>query len=539
MAIQGSLSDVSLADISQLLGMGGKTGCLTLTSKGNSGFVYFEDGRVIHATVANRQDRLGDLLVTHKVITPGQRSEAMEQQAQSGGKRLGEVLVDLGSLTQEKLEEYISVQIEESVYLIFQWNEGAFEFEPDVMPEEGAFRVSISIDALLMEGARRVDEWSVVEKKITSMDLVFALERDPLEDEGLELTDDQKQIIPLIDGERSVMDLVEVSGLVEFDTGKALYGLIQAGFAVQVAVKRVAEDEAKGSLEQHLTAGLDAYKSGTMEDATRELRKTLEFDPTHAVARSHLALISLRQGKAQEAIVHFDGMDDATEPTYALLRNRSLAYERMGRYDEALSTLADAEAFEPDDAGLALARGIVEMKSGDGAAAMGSFKVYQDRIGSEKPPPMFYAFSVLAAGLAGDTGRALEIGEEGLEHYPTDGAILVNAGAVLEHRGDGDAATAYYERATKVDSPPAQAYKALGDQALGRGDKAQAASYYQVAVQQAPRLGEDVFIKLGAIALEQSNVEAGGALWRRALELNPDNLALREKVDQLGDTVGQ
>ena len=537
MALQGALSDVSLADISQLLGMGGKTGCLTLTNYGNSGSVYFEAGRVIFATVANRLDRLGDLLVTHQVITRDQLAAAVARQTPNSGQRLGEVLVELGSLTQEKLEEYIAVQIEEAVYLVFQWNEGTFQFDPDVVPEESVFRVSLSIDGLLMEGARRVDEWSVVEKKITSMDLVFALERNPLEDEGLDLTDDQRLIIPLVDGQRSVMDLVDVSGLVEFDTGKALYGLIQAGFAVQVA-KRVAEDEAKGSLEQALKAGLEAYKSGMMDDATREFRKTLEVDPTHAEARAHLALISLRQGKAHQAIVHFDGMDEATKPTYALLRNRSLAYERMGKYAEALSTLTEAEKLDADDAGLALARGIVEMKSGDGAAAMGSFKVYQDKLGSEKPLPMFYAFSVLAAGLAGDMGRALEISEEGLKQYPLDGAILVNAGAVLEHRGDGEAATAYYERAIKGDSPPPQAFKALGDHALGRGDKAQAAEYYELAVKEDPRLGEDVFIKLGAIALENSNTEAGAALWRRALELNPDNLALRTKVDQLGDTAG-
>ena len=451
MSIKGALSDVSLADISQLLGLGGKTGCLTLTHKSNNGDVYFEGGSVIYASVKNRPDRIGELLIAREAITQDQCSAAMAHQAQSPGRRLGEVLIELGSLTQEKLEEYISVQIEEAVYLIFQWSEGTFEFQPDVMPAEGLFRVSISIDALLMEGARRVDEWSVVEKKITSMDLIFALERNPLEDESLDLTDDQKGIIPLIDGERSVTDLVEASGIAQFDTGKALYALIQAGFAVQVGKR---EAQAAGSLEEHLGAGLAAYKSGSMEDATREFRKALDVDPTHAEARAHLALISLRQGKAQEAIVHFDGMGEGTKPTYALLRNRSLAYERLGQYAEALSTLGEAEKLDGEDPGLALARGIVQMKSGDGAAAMGSLKVYQDKLGSEKPPPMFYAFSVLAAGLAGDMGRALEIGEEGLKQYPDEGAILVNTGAVLEHQGDVETATAYYERAAMCDPPP-------------------------------------------------------------------------------------
>ena len=281
MGIKGALTDVSLADISQLLGVGGKTGCLTLTHRENHGYVYFQGGRVIYASVVDRPDRIGELLVAREVINRDQLSAAIANQEWGiGRKLLGEVLVEQGSLTQEKLEEYISLQIEEAVYIIFQWSEGTFEFEPDVMPDERVFRVSVSIDALLMEGARRVDEWSVVEKKITSMDLIFSLERNPLEDEGLDLTDDQKSIIPLTDGQRTVTDLVEDSGLTQFDTGKALYGLIQAGFAVQVG-RRVAEDKAEGSLEEHLGAGLAAYKSGSMDDATRELRKALEVDPTH------------------------------------------------------------------------------------------------------------------------------------------------------------------------------------------------------------------------------------------------------------------
>ena len=529
MGIKGALSDVSLADISQLLGMGGKTGCLSLTHNEKHGYVFFEDGK---ASVKNRADRLGDLLVTHEVIDKNQLSVAVAVH-QDTGKRLGEVLVDQGSVTQETLEEYISVQIHEAVYKIFEWSEGTFEFEPDVMPEENVFLVSVSIDALLMEGARRVDEWSVVEKKITSMDLIFSLERNPLEDEGLDLTEDQKRIIPLIDGKRSVMDLVEESGLAEFDTGKALYGLIQAGFAVQVG-KRVREEEAKGSVEQHLGAGLSAYKSGSMEEATREFRKTLAIDPTYAGARAHLALISLRQGKAQEAVVHFEGMGEETKPSYALLRNRSFAYERLGRYAEALAELDAAEQLNGNDPGLALARGIVQLKSGDGAAAMSSLKIYQDQLGSEKPPPIFYAFCIIAAGLAGDMGSALEIGQAGLKQYPDEGAILVNTGAVLEHRGDSETAKAYNEKAIQGDSPPPQAFKALGDQALGHGDKARAKQYYESALKWNPRLGEDVLIKLGAIELENSYTEEAAVLWRRALELNPDNTSLRTKIEQLG-----
>ena len=537
MAIEGALADVSLADISQLLAMGGKTGCLSLTHQSNFGYIYFEAGRVVYASVVNRPDRLGELLVKNEVIDRGQLSAAMEKQGHQQGKKLGGLLVEDGALTQADLDRYISLQIEEAVYHVFQWNQGTFQFQPDVMPEDHVMRVSISIDALLMEGARRVDEWSLIEKKISTMDLIYALERDPLQEEGIDLTEGQQRIIPLIDGQRSVADLVEASGLVEFDTGKALYGLIQAGFAVQVG-KRKTEVQGKGSVEEHLNLGLAFYRSGMMEDSIRELRKTLEFDAKHPRARAFLGLISLKSGRSQEATVHFDEMGEAAEMSYALQRNRALALERIGRYADALQALEEAEKLKGDDPSLLLARGIVQFKSGDGAAAMGSFKAHQDMVGDGVLSPMFFAFSVLAAGIAGDMDRAVEIGREGLKQYPDDGAILVNTGAVLEHRGENDVAESYYERAIANEPAVPQAHKALGDQALRRGDKDRAEFQYELAIEANPRLGDDVYIKLGAIALEKSKTNVAGALWRRALEINPDNHSLQAKLDQIGASAG-
>ena len=144
MAIEGALQDVSLADICQLLGMGMKTGCLSITDRSNFGYIYFEKGRVIHASVLNRPDRLGELLVRNHVITRKDLSNAMERQALEKGKRLGELLVEQEAITEEKLHHYIQMQIEEAVYNLFTWNQGSFHFDTDQMPdEEGVFLVNI------------------------------------------------------------------------------------------------------------------------------------------------------------------------------------------------------------------------------------------------------------------------------------------------------------------------------------------------------------------------------------------------------------
>jgi hypothetical protein len=179
-AIEGALQDVSLADIYQLLAMGQKTGCLSITDRSNFGYVYFKKGRVIYASVLNRRDRLGELLVRNHVITRKDLSRATKQQAEQKGRRLGEILVEIEALSEEDLHKYIQTQIEEAVYHLFAWTQGSFHFDTDQSPdEEDLFLVSISAEALLMEGARRVDEWSQVEKKIPSFDIVFQLDKHP------------------------------------------------------------------------------------------------------------------------------------------------------------------------------------------------------------------------------------------------------------------------------------------------------------------------------------------------------------------------
>ena len=152
MAIEGALQDVSLADICQLLGMGMKTGCLSLTDRSNFGYIYFQKGRVIHASVLNRRDRLGELLVRNLVITRKALSDATEAQKTNRSKRLGELLVESEALTKEELQKYIQMQIEEAVYLLFGWTQGSFHFDTDQMPEEdGFYLVNIPPEALLMD----------------------------------------------------------------------------------------------------------------------------------------------------------------------------------------------------------------------------------------------------------------------------------------------------------------------------------------------------------------------------------------------------
>ena len=535
MAIEGSLADVALADICQLLSLGRKTGCLTVTDRANFGYVYFDKGRVVYASVLNRPDRLGDLLVKGGAIAPEDLARAVELQQSQGTGRLGEILVETGSLPRQELEKWITVQIEEAVFHLFDWNRGSFHFNPDERPEDTqGFRVSLSLDGLLMEGARRVDEWSLIEKKISSLDLIFVLGRDP-QAESVALSPIQEKLLPLLDGSRTVRELARDAGLVEFETGKALYELIRGGFLQEVGKKLPGGGAGRESaVERGKALGQAFYKAGMLEDAAIEFRAALEEDSGEPTSRFFLGLIALRSGDPRGALDHFDAMPEGGMAGYSVLRNRALALEQLGRFDEAIQLLKEAGALKRGDPDLSLARGIVELKSGNARVARTTFREYRDRLDRASPPPMYYAFAVLAAAVAGHPDEAISLGREGLRMYPAESSILVNTGAVLNHKGDHQAAEQYFIRAlaTGSDTPP-QAHKNLGDQAFRRGDHESAKSHYEEAVKLDPALGDDVFLQLGRIAVGESDPSLAVIFLQRALELNPRNEEARARLKNL------
>jgi hypothetical protein len=239
MAIKGSLREASLADVLQLLALGRKTGCLSVSDRNSFGRIYFDRGAITHATIVNRRDRLGDLLVKNGILPPDELEAAVREQSGPGAPRIGEILVARGSITREELHRFIRVQIEEAVYFLFTWNQGSFYFEPEEMPPATETLVAINPESVLLEGARRVDEWTLIEKKVPSADIVFRLDSTHGDPSAEELTIDQRRILPLLDGRRSVAEVIEESGLMEFETCKAIYGLVQAIMKPKEVLKRL------------------------------------------------------------------------------------------------------------------------------------------------------------------------------------------------------------------------------------------------------------------------------------------------------------
>jgi hypothetical protein len=169
---QGSLKELHLPDVIQLVSVSGKTGAFHLQRDRDEGVIFLEMGRIVHAVL---------------------------------GSALGE----------------------EAVYTMATWNEGAFRFVPEEAPPQHS--ITKNNTNLLMEAARRLDEWKVLSKKIPSLDMVPRFEVPQGKQGKINLNTQEWVILSKVNGVSSIAEIAVAAGLSSFDVAKMLYGLVTMG----------------------------------------------------------------------------------------------------------------------------------------------------------------------------------------------------------------------------------------------------------------------------------------------------------------------
>ena len=174
MALQGTIQDFGLADIFQLIGIQRKTGTLTLQNDEDEVTVKFSEGQVVGADtrLRNLEDLLGSVLVRTGRITEAHLQEALGVQKDTL-QRLGFILVDQRFISEEDLREALRIQVTQIVYRLFRWREGRYHFDQQEQVEFEKLFDPVSAETILMEGARMIDEWPIIERRIRSEQMVF------------------------------------------------------------------------------------------------------------------------------------------------------------------------------------------------------------------------------------------------------------------------------------------------------------------------------------------------------------------------------
>ena len=161
------------------------------------------------------------------------------QKKEKADRRLGQILVDEGYLECEVLENFIQEQINDTLFDLFRWDEGELRFEADETCEDEDIGISVSVENIIMESARRLELWNRIRQKIPSLDTRFIMASAP-GDKSMEIHLKPKEwmLLCYLHGGRTVRELVELTGYNDFETAKILYGMFAAGLIEKLGLGR-------------------------------------------------------------------------------------------------------------------------------------------------------------------------------------------------------------------------------------------------------------------------------------------------------------
>jgi Tfp pilus assembly protein PilF len=298
MALSGTLRTLSLAEIFQTLARTDATGVLSLDAVERGADVIFDHGvvtQIIDRSVQGDRDLL-QRMEACGVIADIEFAE-IEETGSGGYVTLGR-LIDSGRLQDARTRDIIQQLMQDQLYDLFTWEEANFTFVEsgqadnvdEMIARSQKLGVGLQADSLLMESARRLDEWGRIRSALPSNDIILT------ETAGSrELLDDLSQdypansVIPLIDGIRSVEELVAESVATRLDVYAVLVDLLDHQLLAPLDNVQIRNNAAY-------------YDSvGDFGRSSRLYRRALAINPSDSSLVRALAISLERFGDAPEA----------------------------------------------------------------------------------------------------------------------------------------------------------------------------------------------------------------------------------------------
>ena len=323
--LSGRLSAFRLPEVLTFLSTARKDGTLTLWSDGREAYLFFEDGALVYAGSNQEQFRLGAILLRKKKISREQR-DRIDALMRSDGGQFGKLAVQEGVFTESQLRDFLKVQVSEIVYDSFVWADGTFAFREEVSLPAHAVTIAVDLANLIMEGARRIEEWEQCVRLLPDNAAVYRVVAMP-KDEKVTLTVDEWKILFLINGVRTLEDLCHDSEDDPFQVYRVVYGLL-SNRLIEVAPPPVSDDDtghpptkplqSQGGGEATMRQGMPRFSAeSTVRDASNDDTSLLVSQEAHLsyadVARPIVAQLT----NAEKGTVI-----PLTEPEYLMGRHR-------------------------------------------------------------------------------------------------------------------------------------------------------------------------------------------------------------------------
>lgn len=223
MALSGDLSTFEFVELLEWIARKRKTGTLVLRRLSTEKRLGFRSGRLHSSSSNDPRETLGQVLVRDQLLGEEELFKALLRQEKER-RLLGELLVADGRLTPEQLRRALESKTEETLYDLFLWPEGRFEFEDGQAPAEGPVRIDMDLRLVLQEGLHRLKQWRELRPQLPSTATFQVLRR------GVDVADPvDQQILGLAAASKTLAAISLETRRAEFEITLRLNALIQRG----------------------------------------------------------------------------------------------------------------------------------------------------------------------------------------------------------------------------------------------------------------------------------------------------------------------
>lgn len=230
-ALSGDLSDFNLFDVFQLIDTARATGKLSVFSPLMSSEIHFDKGSIVYASTSKQGRNIlsGDLLEKRKSIPKEVFNRAFRTSRETGVPIL-RAFVNEGIMTEDEIMAILKERIDDAIYSTMELEAGNFFFEKMPIPENlSDIPIRVKASQLILEGARRVDERRFAAKMFQDNNVVFIRLMTDVAMEEINLDENELKIFTLVDGKRTLGDIIRISGIEEREAKRIFYTLTKVG----------------------------------------------------------------------------------------------------------------------------------------------------------------------------------------------------------------------------------------------------------------------------------------------------------------------
>lgn len=377
-----NLDILDFSQVFQALSASKRTGTLHCTSDNGQKHIYFKDGMITRLRSSRQKNLLGKALMKTQKITQKDLKRALNIQ-ESTNCTLGEVFLVQNIASKEDIQAALEFQITEEICDLFTWKDISCEFtpgDPHSLFQQGDHDVSVTLipDSLVMEAARRMDEWQLLEETLQSLkDVYVATPKSYHYANAGDEAQNEKKVLELVDGYNDVEEITEKAAMSKFETLKMLHHMASQGEietiqpaayfqkgiecsdrGLYVKSARLFERAEELGVSEydlpnrlaHIYSRLGKKQESNrkfiefagrslgrnrLEDAAEAYRNALEIDPTLPYARASLIEVLLKQNRFKDA--------------YREAESLSAALIEEGNPDEAVAAWKRIIDTNPDD----------------------------------------------------------------------------------------------------------------------------------------------------------------------------------------------